>query len=238
MPIGALASVDTCTLFALQRESAPFLRRFTVRRRLRPAPLPAWLCGPPASPQLVVETGAGPERCLAALRWLTTSPLRPRLVIWAGFAGALVDDWRVGDVLFADEVTDSRGPLRLDPPLPGPWRPGRLLTTSRLVGAPEQKRRLAEQHQAVAVDMETATAARFCVEQGIPFRALRVISDDVSTSLSPELIRVLGGSRVSVPRLLSAVVRSPRLVPELWRLARATRLAARRLADALGHLTA
>src|SRR5205809_87235 len=107
-----------CVLFALRRESAPFLRRFGVRRRLRPAPLPAWLCGPPSSQQLVVETGAGPERCLSALRWLTASPLRSQLVISAGFAGALVDDWHVGDVLLADEVTDEAGPVPLGQGVP------------------------------------------------------------------------------------------------------------------------
>ena len=85
--------------------------------------------------------------------------------------------------------------------------------------------------------MESAAAAAFCAEHGQPFLALRAISDDASTTLSPRLVRLLGGSRVSVRRLLGTVVRSPAVVAELWRLARSTRKAALRLAEFLSPLT-
>jgi hypothetical protein len=84
--------------------------------------------------------------------------------------------------------------------------------------------------------MESAVVARRCAAAGLPFGCLRVISDDVQTSLSPKLLGLLAGGRVSVRRLLAALLGSPGMVAELWRLARDTRFAAGRLAVALGEL--
>jgi len=84
--------------------------------------------------------------------------------------------------------------------------------------------------------MESAAAAHFCQARGIPFAAVRAISDDLHTRLSSQLVNLIGGSAARPARVLAALARSPSLLPELWRLARDTRRAARRLADALGHL--
>ena len=83
--------------------------------------------------------------------------------------------------------------------------------------------------------METARVARFCAEHDIPFASVRAVSDDVQTALSPRLVALLSGGRVSPLRLLGNVARQPRLVAELWRLARQTRLASAQLALALGE---
>jgi hypothetical protein len=86
--------------------------------------------------------------------------------------------------------------------------------------------------------METAHVARWCAEHDVPFASVRAVSDDVHTALSPRLVALLGGGRVSPGRLLANVARQPRLASELWRLARQTRLASARLAVALGELLA
>lgn len=222
--------MDWCILFALARESRPFLRRFPERQRIAVGKLRAWKCREGLH---VVETGIGRERSAHALRELLTSGfLNGCGVVSAGFAGALAEGWRAGDVVLADEVCDEQGrSWPAAPHLAG--RRGRLLTVSRLVGDPVEKRRLGQSHHAVAVDMEAAVVAEFCAEHGLPFQALRVISDDVTTGLSPELVRLLGGATVSPVRLLRAAVRSPRVVGQLCRLAAATRMGARNLAGAL-----
>jgi hypothetical protein len=81
--------------------------------------------------------------------------------------------------------------------------------------------------------METATVARFCSRHSVPFCCLRAISDEVQTSLSPRLATLLSGGRVSLLRVLTTVIVSPRLVGELWSLARHTRSAAVQLGNAL-----
>jgi adenosylhomocysteine nucleosidase len=246
-----LAFDDPCILFALRRESAPFLRGdFRPHQRFPGCPCWARFCGPVWLPVFVVETGVGTASAAKALDWLLQGPklgevpYRPKLVLSAGFAGSLTEQRRVGDVILATAVVDGEGgswPVTWPEQLPpGEWRPplhrGRLLTVPRLVGTAGEKRELGAKHEAVAVDMESAVIARRCAKAGVPFGCLRVISDDVQTSLSPKLLALLAGGRVSVWRLLAALLGSPGMVGELWRLARDTRFAAGRLAVALGEV--
>jgi hypothetical protein len=111
-----------------------------------------------------------------------------------------------------------------------------VLTVPRLVGDPTEKRRLGEEHGAAVADMESAAVARACQAKGVPFGCVRAVSDEVDTPLSPRLVSLLAGGRVSALRLLGAVLRSPSLLGSLWRLGRDTRHAGERLALALGEL--
>ncbi len=245
-----IAIDDPCLLFAVGREAAPFRRLFRPHQRFPGAPGRARFCGEAWLPVLVLETGVGRAMARRALEWLFQPPAlgnvpyRPKLVIAAGFAGALQEGYRVGDVLLATEVTDGAGntwPVTWPADLgPGEWSPplhrGRLLSLAELVGSPEEKARLGTEHRADAVDMESAAIARACHERGVPFGCVRVISDDVHTPLSEKLVAVLGGGRVVPWRLLLAVARSPGLVKELWRLGKQTRFAGEQLARALGEL--
>src|SRR5262249_32276989 len=95
---------------------------------------------------------------------------------------------------------------------------------------------LGQRFGAAAVDMESATAAHFCWKRNISFVSVRAISDEVQTRLSPRLTALLSGPAVRPGRVLAAVLRSPGLLPELGRLARDPRRAARSLADALVRL--
>jgi adenosylhomocysteine nucleosidase len=231
---------DPCLLFALRREAMSVRKLARPLRRLAGAPCLAYFADGLATRVLIVETGVGPEameRALDSLDQLGV-PYRPRFVLSAGFSGALRPELHVGDLVLAEEVVDEQGGR-----WPVPWpagpvqfsqevipRRGRIVTTPILLGDPEQKRRLGEQHDALAVDMETACVARWCQQRQVPFGCLRVISDDWQTPLSPHLVDLLRDGRVSPLRLLVAIVRRPRLIGELWRLAGHTRSAAHRLA--------
>jgi nucleoside phosphorylase len=240
---------EPCVLFALSRESMSFRREFPPQQRFPGAPCRAHFCGPAWLTLVVLETGVGPRATEQAVTWVLGRPMFgdvaycPKVVLCAGFSGALRPGRRVGDLVLATEVADTDGgvwPATWPGELTGEWRPplerGRILTAPALVSSPQEKRRLGEQHQAVAVDMESAVVARLCSQQGVPFGCLRAISDEVDTALSPRLVHVLSGGGVSWPRLVGNVVRSPRLVGELWRLAGQTRSAARQLAAALGEV--
>ncbi len=230
-----------CLVFALARESLFFWRHCRCIRRIRSAPCRAWHVDYSGDPLLILQTGVGSGAIARGLRWALNAPwvggtLRymPDRVVLAGFSGALTPDLRLGDLILANEVTSTSPPWHctLQPPKT-PLRTGRILTVPELIASPEQKARLWEQFQALAVDMESAAAARLCQEAGVSFTCLRAISDDGKTALSPRLVEVLQTGSVSVGRLLGAVLRQPGLIAELWRLARDTRLAARQLADAL-----
>jgi adenosylhomocysteine nucleosidase len=241
---------EPCILFAMHRESGPLRREFRPHLRLAGGPCPARFCGPAWLTVLVVETGIGQAKVAAALDWLLAKPnfeqvpYQPSLLIYAGFAGALSERLKVGDVLLADEIVDAHGqswkPTWPNPLPEGKWKPplhrGRLLTMDRIVGTAEEKRELGVQHQAVAVDMESALFAARCTQAGIPFACVRAISDSVTTTLALSLVSLLEGGDVSVWRVLKAVARQPRLVPELLRLARDTNRASEQLGLALGEL--
>jgi hypothetical protein len=113
---------------------------------------------------------------------------------------------------------------------------GRLLAVPHLVGDSEQKCLLGQKYDALAVDMETAMVARICSRYGVPFHCVRAISDEVDTALSPRLISLLSGGGVSPLRLLVALASCPRLIRELWTLAKHTRLAAQQLGKVLWQI--
>jgi adenosylhomocysteine nucleosidase len=189
----------------------------------------------PRGPITVLETGVGAARAAEATRWLLdTHP--PRLVVACGFAGALSSTLNVGDVLLASEVVEPDDELHWRTAVPtefGDLPVGRLVTVSQLVGRPSDKRSLARQTGAVAVDMESAAIAKVCQERRVPCAVVRAISDSFDTELSPRLVALLAAGRVVPWKVLAAVARSPGLIGELYGLARGTRLASQRLADAL-----
>jgi adenosylhomocysteine nucleosidase len=241
---------DPCLLFALSREWQSLRRDFPPQQRFLGGPCRARFCGPAWLSVLVVETGIGPKRMAAALDWvlgrprLGNVPYRPKVVISAGYSGALREGLRVGDVILATEVADledNRWPVTWPAALPADeWRPplqrGVLLNTPWLVARPEEKQALGQKHGAAAVDMETAVIARLCSRAGVPFGCVRVISDELETALSPQLVGLLGSGRVAPWRVLTTLARRPRMIGELWRLARQTRFASKQLAKALGEL--
>lgn len=236
-----------CVVFALRRESLAFRRIFRPRPHWPEAPCWMSFCQSASLTVLAVETGVGSDRTRQALHWLLSEPrwgetsYRPRMVISAGFAGALEEGLGVGGVILATEVADGSGqrwPATWPGQLPSsfPVHQGCLLTAPQLVGTREEKRALRQRYGALAVDMESAMVAQLCRQQQVPFACLRSISDDAHTSLSPRLASLLSGGRVSPWKLAANVMRSPGLLWELRRLARHTRQAGEQLALALEAL--
>jgi adenosylhomocysteine nucleosidase len=248
--VNDLSFNDPCILFALARESAAFRREFRPQQRFPGAPCWARFCGPSWLTVLVVETGVGLAAAEKAGGWLLSGPemggvpYRPKLVLSAGFAGALDPTLAVGDVVLATDVVDPAGnrwpatwPAE---PLKGDWRPplhrGRVLTSPELVESPAKKAEWARQRQAMAVDMESSVLARKCYEKEVPFGCVRAISDRADTALPPRLADLLRQGRASAPRVLAACLRSPGLIGEFRRLARDTKNAGIQLGQALGEL--
>lgn len=241
---------DPCLLFAMGRESRGLRREFPPHQCFPGAPCRARFCGPSWLSILVLETGVGPDAVQRALDWLWSKPkldqlpYEPKLLLYAGFAGSLVEFLHVGDLVLATDIVDPAGnrwPTTWPGELPeGTWQPplrrGAILSLPNLVGNPDDKRRLGKTHDALAIDMESATFAQSCSKRGIPFGCLRAMSDDSDTPLSPELVTLLSGGQVSWWRALLALLRRPALLPEFWRLARNTRAAADQLGNALGEL--
>jgi adenosylhomocysteine nucleosidase len=241
---------DPCVLVAMDRESQGLRQDFPRRQRFIGAPVSAWFCGPSGRSILVVETGIGPDAVRKALDWVFSKPrieqssYEPKLLLYAGFAGALTPELHLGDLILATEVANMDG-NRWRTTWPGepaagqlPLRRGTILSAPRIIADPQEKSRLSQAHQALAVDMESATFASMCSRNEIPFGCLRAVSDDCATSLSTNLVKLLSGSRVSPWRVIATSLIHPSLIKELMRLARETRLAGNQLGKAIGELLA
>ncbi|MGH9530294.1 MAG: hypothetical protein ACRD2S_10300 [Terriglobales bacterium] len=104
----------------------------------------------------------------------------PKLLISAGIAGALDPKLRVGNILVPAFVIDANDGSRF---ATGSGR-GAVVSSPAIAGAGE-KAKLAKAYGADAVDMEGAAVARGAQAHGIPFIAVKSISDELGFELPP-----------------------------------------------------
>jgi purine-nucleoside phosphorylase len=102
-------------------------------------------------------------------------------LISAGFAGALENELRVGNVLVAENYStaDLIASPRLQLDDEGTYL-GKLLTVPRMVEFQGEREDLAKRTGAIAVDMETEVIATTCAEHQLPMLSVRAISDTAS----------------------------------------------------------
>jgi adenosylhomocysteine nucleosidase len=142
-------------------------------------------------------------------------------------AGGLDPSLRSGDVVVATEVIegDARwlAGLALNEELFESVALGRrrvvrgsLAGAEAVVQGQSCKAALHLETGAVAVDMESHIAAAYAAEAGLPFAALRVISDPAGRAL-PELARaaIKPDGKIDLRKILRGVVRNPRTLRAL-----------------------
>lgn len=154
-------------------------------------------------------------------------PTTIRGVISFGVAGGLDPTLKSGDVVVATEVVTGDGRwlagLSLNDELVERVALGRrrvvrggLAGAEEVVAAQSCKAALRLETGALAVDMESHIAAAYATEAGLPFAALRVISDPASRAL-PALARsaIKPNGKIDLAKILGGVVRNPRTLRAL-----------------------
>ena len=114
---------------------------------------------------------------------------------------------------------------------------GRLLTVDRLIASSAEKAELRQLHGADLIDMETSAVALLARERSLRFLAVRVISDDASAELPPEVAPLLahsGSYRMGVA--LRAIWHRPRALKDFWTLHARALESADRLASCIRRL--
>jgi hopanoid-associated phosphorylase len=174
---------------------------------------------------LAIAGGASSGALAARLEALDSSDVDA--VVSFGIAGALDPGLAVGDVLIAHTVSAGEDAFTCAGAASAAWEP-RLRGVSGLraasiagVDAPllraSDKAELRAKSGAHAVDMESHVAAAYARSRGLPFAALRVISDRAES----ELPAVAGNAMrpdgsVAIGQVLMGLVRDPgQLVPLL-----------------------
>jgi hopanoid-associated phosphorylase len=135
-----------------------------------------------------------------------------------GIAGGLSRRLRVGSVVVADEVVTDTATYPAVSTAAGPAKAhrGRIYGGNAVVATPAEKRRLRQQFDAIAVDNESGPVARVAYEAGIPFVAIRVISDAVGDHLPPAALLPLSpDGRPRLGAVLLSVLTNPLQIPGL-----------------------
>lgn len=125
-------------------------------------------------PEAVVAT-AGMGQARVALAFAAAiNACHPSTVLSVGLAGACGSDTAAGSVYEAGLVIDSQTGERFET---GQENIAPTLVTIAAIAGIQEKARLAEAYGAAMVDMEAATVARLALAHGLPFRAIKGISD-------------------------------------------------------------
>jgi adenosylhomocysteine nucleosidase len=139
-----------------------------------------------------------------------------------GIAGALGPDVQVGDtvvstgainakgeVFFADVSWLHRVIVLLDQNL-SPIHKGLIYGSDKIISTPQLKSEIYASSKAICVDMETHRMALIASRASIPFLAIRVISDDTSSTIPSAALGVIGkNGKPLIGRVIRGILQHP-----------------------------
>jgi adenosylhomocysteine nucleosidase len=198
----------------------------------------------------LIATGIGPARAREVARHAFELFPQPAIAIATGVAGGLLPELAIADLVLADRLlfADSGAAHsvrehviaggHLDAVAQAlrqarvAFSTGALFTSPHALATGHEKRRAGELSGAIAVDMETAAIAIEAAERGVPFVALRAISDTAGEDL-PRVPMLDKEGRVRTGRLAAHLLTHPRDALKIPAMARNLSRATQALADAL-----
>jgi adenosylhomocysteine nucleosidase len=192
---------------------------------------------------LIAVSGIGGAAAGTAARALIDAGASA-LVSW-GMAGGLDPALNAGTICLPSTVVSRDGDTMATDPH---WREiltaaiserravvgGKLLTSDYPIDDIAGKAAAFRATGAVAVDMESFGVAKVAATHDLPFIAVRVIVDTAADALPAVVLAATSGGRVQMSRLLLGIVRSPRAIAALLRLAKRYRAATRALVAVAG----
>jgi adenosylhomocysteine nucleosidase len=206
--------------FALEVESAEFVRRLENRSRAERNGVTI-VRGTMGNHSVeLMHTGVGKSICEERIEQFLKDQ-HFGLLISSGFAGSLNDELRINDLLVAanfstvavNQVFASVPNVAL--------KTAKMLTMPALIDSSEERRMLAQQSGASAVDMETESIARVCAARGIPLLSLRIITDTPNEPLPapPYVLFNIQLQRTDMAALARFFLRHPNRLPGLLQFA-------------------
>jgi adenosylhomocysteine nucleosidase len=150
---------------------------------------------------VLIQTGIGWDRAISATQ-IAAARFPLKLYVSTGFAAALQDTIRVGDLVIGQKVlslppldrkvficdgTFTQSARAVVKSFPLTAFSGSLITVRKIVNHVEEKRTIARESHAIALDMETAAVANVAEQRGIPFMAVRAVTDALEESLGVDV---------------------------------------------------
>jgi adenosylhomocysteine nucleosidase len=223
--------------FALPAESSRFVARLAEKKRATCGDTEIIYGKIDSRSIAVFHTGVGEKISRRRMAQL----LQDRqfdLLISAGFAGALTDEFDVGDLLLAKNFSTTE--LGLTPAVASQLNlyRGDLLTVPRVIDSPQERKQLADATGAAAIDMETEFIARSCAEHALRMLSLRAISDTPARPLPapPDVLFDVEKQKTNLGRLTRHLIAHPPATLRLTRFARQIQKARKILANAIIEL--
>lgn len=218
---------------AMKREIQPLLRRWREDRRPFHKKDISVIEGYASGGTWLIVGGIGRKRAAVAAK-VVIEYHQPDLIISAGLAGALRRDIDAGEVCVPQVVFDGSNGQKYyciaDNDASG------VLVTAASVLSRDEKELLAQRFTADAVDMEAAVVAEVAHAAGIPFAAIKAISDPLQFDMPPIGRFVGADGNVRAGAFLAFAATRPKYWGPLIRLARNSARAAEALAEELRRL--
>jgi adenosylhomocysteine nucleosidase len=190
----------------------------------------------------LVVSGAGDARAYSAAGEAIRL-LSPKAYLSVGLSGGLAKGLTPGEVVVGESTGFATGKRYLaDKPLLErvnaaiPCRVGPLLASERVIVTSTQKRAAGAATKCIAVDMESCGAARAAEEAGVPFLAIRAVSDTVDEDLPVDFNRFMKGGGMDWASFIPFMVTHPGTLPKLMDLGRKSGIASRNLAAAFSGI--
>jgi adenosylhomocysteine nucleosidase len=132
---------------------------------------------------VVVAAGMGAQRAAFAVE-AALSETSVTMLVSTGLAGACVPGLPAGLVVEAHVVVDTKTGERFTSDASASESARVTLATTDTIATVREKARLAATYGAQVVDMEAATVARLARAHGLPFRAIKGVSDSFDVELA------------------------------------------------------
>lgn len=206
---------------ALPGELKPLVRGWEQRRRN------LWAGRVGDCDAIAVAGGMGARAAGRAVERVLAEA-NPDVLVSYGWAGALTCAVKAGAACVISEVVEDGTGERFATANSDGYR---LITLDR-VARSDEKRALAQKHQAVLVDMEAATVARMAAARGVPFYCFKGISDGYADRL-PDFNRFVDTERgeLKMGSFVAYAAVRPVYWGSLWRMGKNSGVAAHGLVE-------
>jgi nucleoside phosphorylase len=230
-------SEPVAIIAALEREIVPLLRLW----RSRGLHIDGWeihgLRGYRCEESHVLCAGIGKAAAVRAAQAVLDRG-RPGLLVSAGFAGSL--DQRVAPptVIVPSRIIDAHSGRSFSVAMEDEKTPGDLvLVSTTSILSRDAKRALASRFAAHAVDMEAAAVAEVAEAAGVPFLAVKAISDPFDFEMPPIDCFIDSAGKLNLVELLIYAAPRPRLWAPLGALGRNTARGGIEMAERLAGIS-
>jgi len=224
--------------------------------KVRNSPFVIWSARTASNEIIIVLSGMGTINSEAAWNYVN-GEYRPDYIISAGFGGALYEGAFIGDLVAASGVmlypdaaetnTAHRQQNYLEVPgardimrrmsCAGVVHEGIILTLRHRLNKTEIEKGLLRGLSFPVCDMETFSLAKLSLLEGLPFFAVRAITDRFHEEIPQELFGVTDANgNYSLARALKIILGNPALIPSSIRMGKNAQLASRKIWQAAEEL--